>query len=126
VTVLPLISIVDDDESVREALQGLIRSVGYAVKVFASSEEFLSSEHLHQTDCLILDVRMPGMRGPELQRWLQANGQKIPIVFITAHGEDREVRSRALRDGAVDYLHKPLSEETVLNAIEQALHTKLS
>ena len=117
-----MISIVDDDESVREALQGLIRSVGYAVKVFASSEEFLNSEHLKHTDCLMLDVRMPGMRGPELQRWLLTNGYKIPIVFITAHGEDREVRSRTLRDGAVDYLLKPLSEEAVLNAIELALH----
>ena len=122
----PLISIVDDDESVREALQGLIRSVGYTVQVFASSEEFLSSEHLHDTDCLMLDVRMPGMRGPELQRWLVENGHKIPIVFITAHAEDREIRSRALRDGAVDYLFKPLSEEAVLHAIEQALHTKPS
>jgi len=117
---LPLISVVDDDDSVRESLRGLIRSVGFAVKVFASAEEFLNSDHLRNTDCLILDVRMPGMNGLELQRQLAATDRKIPVIFITAHGDD-EVRSRALNGGAVDYLLKPFSEEVLLNAIDAAL-----
>jgi FixJ family two-component response regulator len=117
---LPLISVVDDDDSVRESLRGLIRSVGFAVKVFASAEEFLNSDHLRNTDCLILDVRMPGMNGLELQRQLAATARKIPVIFITAHG-DEEVRSRALNGGAVDYLLKPFSEEALLNAIDAAL-----
>ena len=116
----PLISVVDDDESVRESLGGLIRSVGFAVKVFASAEEFLNSDHLRNTHCLILDVRMPGMNGLELQRQLAASDRKIPVIFITAHG-DEEVRSRALNGGAVDYLLKPFSEEALLNAIDAAL-----
>ena len=117
---LPLISVVDDDDSVRESLRGLIRSVGFAVKVFASAEEFLNSDHLRNTHCLILDVRMPGMNGLELQRQLAASDRKIPVIFITAHG-DEEVRSRALNGGAVDYLLKPFSEEALLNAIDAAL-----
>ena len=117
---LPLISVVDDDDSVRESLRGLIRSVGFAVQVFASAEEFLNSDHLRNTDCLILDVRMPGMNGLELQRQLAATDRKIPVIFITAHGDD-EVRSRALNGGAVDYLLKPFSEEALLNAIDAAL-----
>ena len=117
---LPLISVVDDDDSVRESLRGLIRSVGFAVKVFASAEEFLNSDHLRNTNCLILDVRMPGMNGLELQRQLAATDRKIPVIFITAHG-DEEVRSRALNGGAVDYLLKPFSEEALLNAIDAAL-----
>ena len=116
----PLISVVDDDDSVRESLGGLIRSVGFAVKVFASAEEFLNSDHLRNTHCLILDVRMPGMNGLELQRQLAASDRKIPVIFITAHGDD-EVRSRALNGGAVDYLLKPFSEEALLNAIDAAL-----
>jgi FixJ family two-component response regulator len=119
----PLISVVDDDDSVRESLGGLIRSVGFAVKVFASAEEFLNSDHLRNTDCLILDVRMPGMNGLELQRQLAASYCKIPIIFITAHG-DEEVRSRALNGGAVDYLLKPFSEEALLNAIDAALKSR--
>ena len=117
---LPLISVVDDDDSVRESLRGLIRSVGFAVKVFASAEEFLNSDHLRNTDCLILDVRMPGMNGLELQRQLAATDRKIPVIFITAHGDEEE-RSRALNGGAVDYLLKPFSEEALLNAIDAAL-----
>ena len=117
---LPLISVVDDDDSVRESLRGLIRSVGFAVKVFASAEEFLNSDHLRNTNCLILDVRMPGMNGLELQRQLAATDRKIPVIFITAHG-DEAVRSRALNGGAVDYLLKPFSEEALLNAIDAAL-----
>jgi FixJ family two-component response regulator len=116
----PLISVVDDDDSVRESLRGLIRSVGFAAAVFASAEEFLNSDHLRNTDCLILDVRMPGMNGLELQRRLAASHMSIPVIFITAHG-DEEVRSRALNGGAVDYLLKPFSEEALLNAINTAL-----
>ncbi|HZS09041.1 MAG TPA: response regulator transcription factor [Blastocatellia bacterium] len=120
---LPLISVVDDDESVRESLQGLIRSVGFAAEVFASAEAFLNSEHLRQTRCLILDVRMPGMNGLELRRRLAASQSEIPVIFITAHG-DETARSQALRDGAVDYLFKPFSEEALLNAIHAALNSK--
>ena len=120
---LPLISVVDDYDSIRESLQGLIRSVGFAVNVFASAEEFLNSDHVHNTDCLILDVRMPGMNGLDLQRQLAATQYQIPVVFITAHG-DEEARQRALNGGAVDYLLKPFSEEALLNAIGAALKSK--
>ena len=121
---VPLISVVDDDESVRESLDGLIRSVGYAVKVFASAEEFLNADHHCDTDCLLLDVRLPGMNGIELHRHLVAHHCEIPVVFITAHGSEEAVRSQALRNGAVDYLIKPLSEDTVLDALHKALRAK--
>jgi len=124
VTKVPLISVVDDDESVRESLDGLLRSVGFAVKVFASAEEFLNSDHLGDIDCLLLDVRMPGMSGIELHRHLMASHHEIPVIFITAHGSEEGVRAQALRDGAVDYLIKPLSEDTVLNAVQRALSSK--
>lgn len=120
---LPLISVVDDDESVRESLSGLIRSVGFRVMVFASAEEFLSSNRLLDTDCLILDVRMPGMSGIDLHRQLAVSHMSIPVIFITAHG-DEEARVRALNGGAVDYLLKPFSEEALLKAIDTALKTK--
>jgi len=116
-----LVSIVDDDESVRESLEGLIKSIGFAVNTFASAQEFLNSDRLNDTDCLILDVRMPGMDGIELHRHLLASHLEIPVIFITAHGSDEETRSRALADGAVDYLLKPLSPEEVLNAVRKAL-----
>jgi FixJ family two-component response regulator len=118
---IPLICVVDDDHSVRESLSSLIRSVGLAVKVFGSAEEFVASDDLGKADCLILDVRMPGMGGLELQRRLALSHPHLPVVFITAHGSDEELRERALKDGAVDYLSKPLSEETVLGAIQTAL-----
>src|SRR5271157_5737415 len=121
---VPLISVVDDDESVRESLDGLIRSVGFAVRVFPSAEEFLNSNHLCDTDCLLLDVRMPGMNGIELHRRLVANHCEIPVIFITAHGSEEGVRSQAFRNGAVDYLIKPLSEDTVLNAVHKALSAR--
>src|SRR5271157_1204959 len=121
---VPLISVVDDDEAVRESLDGLLRSVGFAVKVFASSEEFLNSDHLRDTDCLLLDVRLPGMNGIELHRHLVASHCEIPVIFITAHGSEEGVRSQAFRNGAVDYLIKPLSEDTVLNAVHKALSAK--
>ena len=120
----PLISVVDDDDSVRESLQSLLRSFGYAVEVFASAEEFLHSDHLYNTGCLILDVVMPGMNGIELRRHLLATHCETPVVFITAHGSDEEVRSRALSDGAVDYLIKPFSEDVLLNAVRKALSSK--
>jgi FixJ family two-component response regulator len=120
----PLISVVDDDDSVRESLQGLMRSVGFAVKAFVSAEEFLNWDQLRDTDCLILDVRMPGMNGIELQRHLMANHYEMPVIFITAHGSEEEVRSRALRNGAVDFLPKPFSEDALLNAVRTALSSK--
>ena len=118
-----LISVVDDDDSVRESLSGLMRSVGFGVTVFASAEEFLNSSHLSDTNCLILDVRMPGMNGLELQRRLAASHRSIPVIFITAHG-DEEARVRALNGGAVEYLLKPFSEEALLKAIDTALKLK--
>jgi len=121
---VPLISVVDDDESVRESLDGLLRSVGFAVKVFASAEEFLNGDHRRDIDCLLLDVRLPGMNGIELHRHLVADHCEIPVVFITAHGSEEAVRSQALRNGAVEYLIKPLSEDTVLNALHKALSAK--
>jgi FixJ family two-component response regulator len=117
---LPVISVVDDDESVRQSLGGLMRSVGFRVKVFSSAEEFLNSGNPRDTGCLILDVRMPGMDGFELQRRLEANQYEIPVIFITAHG-DEEMRRRALLAGAVDYLLKPFTEEALLNAVQAAL-----
>jgi len=120
-----LISVVDDDDSVRKSLEGLMRSVGFAVKTFASAEEFLNSgHHLRDTDCLILDVRMPEMNGIELHRHLIANHYEIPVIFVTAHGSDEEVRSEALKNGAVDYLDKPLSEDALLKAVDTALSSK--
>jgi FixJ family two-component response regulator len=101
-----------------------MRSVGFATKVFASAEEFLTWDHLRDTDCLILDVRMPGMSGIELQRHLVASHCEMPIIFITAHASEGEVRSLALRTGAVSYLAKPLSEDALLNAVNLALNGK--
>jgi len=120
----PLISVVDDDHSVRESLARLIRSVGFGVQVFGSAEEFLSAGGDREPDCLILDIRMPGMSGLELQRELSASERELPVIFITAHGSDEQVRARALRAGAVDYLLKPLREEEVLKAIDAALGSK--
>ena len=120
----PLISVVDDDHSVRESLARLIRSVGFGVQVFGSAEEFLSASHGRQADCLILDIRMPGMSGLELQRELSARNCDLPVIFITAHGSDQQVRTRALGAGAVAYLLKPLREEEVLKAIDAALSSK--
>jgi FixJ family two-component response regulator len=120
----PLICVVDDDQSVRESLARLIRSVGFGVQVFGSAEAFLSTRMDSEPDCLILDIRMPGMNGLELQRALSTSDRDLQVIFITAHGSDREVRARALGAGAVDYLLKPLREEEVLNAIDAALCAK--
>jgi FixJ family two-component response regulator len=118
-----LISIVDDDESVRDALWGFLRSVGFSVNVFASAEEFLNSDQLGKADCLILDVRMPGMSGIELQRQLVSDDCKIPVIFITAY-EDEGMRTQALFAGAGAFLIKPFSEEALLDAIHAALIPK--
>ena len=115
-----LISVVDDDESLRESLEGLLKSLGYGVAVFSSAESFLGSDAFRKTKCLILDVRMPGMSGPELQRELISRGQRIPIIFITAHG-DEDVVSQVMADGAVDCLLKPFTEASLLNAISLSL-----
>ena len=116
-----LVSVVDDDESVRESLPDLLKEFGYAVQTFSSAEAFLASDYVGQTKCLILDIAMPpGMSGPELQRELSRRGQGIPIVFITAHG-DETIRPRLLEEGAVDCLFKPFSEAALLKAVDTAL-----
>jgi FixJ family two-component response regulator len=115
-----LVTVIDDDESVRESLPDLLREFGYAVETFASSEEFLASGDLGATRCLILDVAMPGMSGPELHRELQRRGGAIPVVFITAH-TDEAMRPRLLAQGAVDCLFKPFTEGALLAAIHTAV-----
>ena len=115
-----LLAVVDDGESVRESLPDLLRELGHDVASFASAEEFLAAGDLGRTSCLILDVAMPGMSGPELQRELQRRGQPIPVVFITAHADDA-VRPRLLEQGAVDCLFKPFSESALLAALSSAL-----
>ena len=119
-TGVPLISIVDDDDSLRNSLDNLIRSVGFRAQGFPSAEALLSSNQLHDTACLILDVRLPGMNGLELQRRIGAANWRIPIIFITSHA-DGDAQARALEAGAVDYLYKPFREEHLLNAIDVAL-----
>jgi len=116
----PLISVVDDDESVREALPDLLREFGFAAQAFASAEEFLASNRVSDTSCLILDIAMPGMSGPDLQRVLKERRQHIPIVFITAHG-DETVRPRLIQQGAVDCLIKPFSDTALRAALDTAL-----
>jgi FixJ family two-component response regulator len=116
----PVISIVDDDESVREAIESLIKSVGLGARVFASAEEFLDSNRVEDTSCLILDMRMPGMSGLELQRRLATDGYGIPIIFISAHSDD-QTRAQALGAGAVDFLFKPFSETALVDAVHAAL-----
>jgi FixJ family two-component response regulator len=121
VTLTPsLVSVVDDDESVRESLPDLLRELGFAVRAFASAEEFLASDCVCRTRCLILDVAMPGMTGPDLQRELTLRQREIPIVFITAH-RDETVRPRLLERGAVECLFKPFSEAALLEALNVAL-----
>jgi FixJ family two-component response regulator len=114
------ISIVEDDASMREAIKTLIGSMGLSVDEYPSAEDFLSSSH-SQADCLILDVRMPGMSGLELQRRLVADNRHVPVVFITAHYLDKEQRTRAMEAGAVAFLNKPFTEQELLNAISASL-----
>jgi CheY-like chemotaxis protein len=111
-----LVSIVDDDESVRESLPDLVRQFGFAAQAFSSAEAFLASEFVDETRCLILDIAMPGMSGPELQRELKNRQKPIPIIFITANG-DRSVRSRLLAEGGVECLFKPFSDTALLDAL---------
>jgi len=117
---IPLISIVDDDDALRTSLENLIRSVGLRTQGFTSAEAFLSSNHVPETRCLVLDMRMAGMSGLELQRQMAAAKSPIPIIFITAHEDDAQ-RTRALEAGALAFLNKPFYEEELLNAIEAAL-----
>jgi FixJ family two-component response regulator len=117
-----LVAIVDDDESVRESLPDLLKELGFLVQVFSSAEEFLTSDYVGKTQCLILDVAMPGMSGPELKRELTRRRQEIPIVFITAH-RDETVRPRLLAQGAVECLFKPFSDTALLGALNAALRT---
>ena len=116
----PLISVVDDDESVRESLPDLLKECGFDAQAFSSAEEFLASDSVSQTSCLVLDVAMPGMTGPDLQRELTIRRQEIPIVFITAHRDDT-VRPRLLAQGAVECLFKPFTETDLLAALNTAL-----
>ena len=118
-TELSLVSVVDDDESVRESLPDLLRMFGYAVQAFSSAEEFLASDYVGQTGCLILDISMAGMSGPDLQRELALQRYEIPIVFITAQG-DESIRPRLLEQGAVECLSKPFSEAALLKALNYA------
>ena len=115
-----LVSIVDDDESVRESLPDLLREFGFAVEAFSSAEEFLASDHIGRTSCLILDMAMPGMSGPDLQRELRLLRQDIPFVFITGLG-DETVRPRALAEGAAECLLKPFSDASLREALDVAL-----
>jgi FixJ family two-component response regulator len=115
-----LVAVIDDDESVRESLPDLLREFGYAVQAFASAEDFLAAGDLDRMRCLILDVAMPGMSGPELQRELQRLGRAIPVVFITAQS-DETVRPRLLKQGAVDCLFKPFTDTALLAALGSAL-----
>lgn len=116
----PLVSIVDDDESVRESLPDLLRELGFSAQAFSSAESFLASAFVADTRCLVLDVAMPGMTGPELHHELKRRGEHIPVVFITAHRDD-EIRPRILEAGAVDCLFKPFSEAALLGALHSAL-----
>ncbi|HEY0464352.1 MAG TPA: response regulator [Polyangiaceae bacterium] len=118
----PLVSVVDDDESVRESLPDLLRELGFSAEAFSSAEEFLGSDPLERTECLILDVNMPGMTGPELQRELSRRSSQIPIIFITAHADD-SVPPALIELGAVTCLFKPFSEIALLEALHAALGT---
>lgn len=117
----PLVSVVDDDVSVRKSLDRLIRSVPLEVKVFSSAEEFLNSDDVCNSDCLILDIRLPGMSGVELHRRLLASDCKVPVIFITAHASDDRARSEAASECTVAYFTKPFSGDELLEAVDVAL-----
>ncbi len=116
-----LLSVVDDDESVRESLPDLLREFGFAARAFSSAEEFLSSDCLDQTSCLIIDIAMPGMSGPQLQQELKRCGREIPIIFVTA-STNKTVRPQLLEQGAVECLFKPVSDTALFEAVDSALH----
>ena len=115
-----LVSVVDDDESVRESLPDLLKELGFAARVFSSAEEFLGSDCVASTSCLILDIAMPGMTGPDLQRELRLRRQEIPTVFITGR-KDEGVRLQLIEQGAVECLFKPFSDTALLGALSAAL-----
>ncbi len=115
-----LIVIVDDDELVRQALESVVKAAGFTTETFGSAEDFLDSIPLNSATCLILDVRLPGMSGIELQRRLRSKNNGIPIIFVTAHG-DASARDRAMEDGAANFLNKPVRRQTLLDAINAAL-----
>jgi FixJ family two-component response regulator len=117
-----MVAIVDDDDLMRNALQGLLKSVGLPAQVFASAEEFLKSGQQHQAGCLVADIRMPGMSGLELQAKLNADHCRIPTIFITAHG-DEKMRMQALRAGAVEFMAKPFDDEALLESVRAALES---
>jgi len=117
-----LVAIVDDDELMRSALQGLLKSAGLPAQAFASAEEFLKSGVQHETACLIADIRMPGMSGLDLQAKLNADHCRIPTIFITAHG-DAQMRMQALRAGAAEFLAKPFDDEVLLENVRAALES---
>ena len=119
-----IVAVVDDDISVRESLDGLIRSARIEVSVFVSAEEFLNSDRLREADCLVLDVNLPGMTGIALHRHLLAHDHKVPAIFITAHGSDNRARSDARSEWTVAYLTKPFSEDELLDAVHAALNWK--
>jgi FixJ family two-component response regulator len=120
---LSLVSIVDDDESVRESLPDLLTEFGSASETFSSAEEFLAEDGISRSKCLILDVAMPGMSGPQLQQELNRRQVKIPIIFITAN-RDETLRSRLIEQGAIACLIKPFSDDAMLEALNSALHVK--
>ena len=115
-----MVAIVDDDDLMRSALQGLLKSVGLPAQAFASAEEFLKSGQQHEVGCLVADIRMPGMSGLELQAKLNADQCRIPTIFITAHG-DEKMRMQALRAGAVEFMAKPFDDEALLESVRAAL-----
>ncbi|HKN71203.1 MAG TPA: response regulator [Terriglobales bacterium] len=115
-----MVAIVDDDDLMRSALQGLLKSVGLPTQAFASAEEFLKSGQQHEVGCLVADIRMPGMSGLELQAKLNADQCRIPTIFITAHG-DEKMRMQALRAGAVEFMAKPFDDEALLESVRAAL-----
>jgi FixJ family two-component response regulator len=117
-----MVAIVDDDDLMRTALQGLLKSAGLLAHAFASAEEFLRSGHQHNTGCLITDIRMPGMSGLELQANLNADHCRIPTIFITAHG-DAKMRMQAMRAGAVEFFAKPFDDEALLESVRAALES---
>jgi FixJ family two-component response regulator len=116
----PLLSVVDDDESVRESLPDLLRKFGFAARAFSSAEEFLSSDSVGETKCLILDVAMPGMTGLDLQRELKRRGQQVPVIFITAQ-KDSKLREQAFEQGAAQFLYKPFSATALLEALKETM-----
>ncbi len=116
----PLVTVVDDDESVRESLPDLLSELGFAAQTFSSPEEFLLSDCVGQSKCLILDIAMPGMSGPDLQQELKRRGCDIPIIFITA-STDKSIRVRLIEQGAIECLFKPFSDTALLEALNAAL-----